>query len=302
MMAGNGVKIAPDSVTYVDSGLYNPSRTLALSYLHKAIKPLNQLQMVEDALVIYRITRAPERRLFYIDVGNLPAKKAEQYLHDIMTKYKNKLVYDASTGEIRDNRRFSTMLEDYWLPRREGGKGTEVSTLQGGQNLGEISDITYFLNKLYNSLTVPISRLQPDNAFNLGRTTEITRDEIKFNKFIKRLRNRFVMIFSDMLQTQLILKGIITSKEEFQKLSTSFKYIWNEDSYFSDLKETEVLSDKINIINNMQGLIGTYFSKDWVKRNILKQSEEDIKQIEKEIKEEPKPEPEKDQENNGYYQ
>jgi hypothetical protein len=280
-----GLKIAFDSICYVHSGIFDKDGKVVLSNLHKAIKPLNQLRMLEDATVIYRISRAPERRIFYIDVGNLPKIKAEQYLREIMQKYKNKLVYDAQTGEIRDDRRFQTMLEDFWLPRREGGKGTEITTLPAGQNLGEIEDVLYFQKKLYKSMNVPISRLEADNGFSLGRTSEITRDEIKFNKFVVRLRLRFSHMFDKMLETQLLLKGVCTRKE-WQQMREEINYKFNGDQYFSELKESEIMKDRIAILTDIDQFVGKYFSIEYVRKNILRQTEEDIKEIDDQMEEE----------------
>lgn len=284
--AGNqGIKIAPESIAYSHSGLMDQKNTMVLSHLHKAIKPLNQLRMLEDATVIYRLARAPERRIFYIDVGNLPKAKAEQYLRDMMTKHKNKLVYDANTGEVRDDRKFLTMLEDYWLPRREGGKGTEISTLPGGQNLGEIEDVLYFRKKLYESLNVPTSRMEADGQFNLGRSSEITRDELKFSKFVNRLRNRFGELFTTLLEKQLLLKGVIT-KEEWNEIKKQLHYDFLEDNHFSELKDAELLQNRINILRDMDEYVGRYYSIAWVRKNVLMQTEEDIKQLDKEMSKE----------------
>lgn len=280
--ANNGLKISPDSVCYVHSGILDHNGKDILSHLSKAIKPLNQLRMLEDATVIYRISRAPERRIFYIDVGNLPKMKAEQYLRDVMQKYKNKLVYDANTGEVRDDRRYQTMLEDFWLPRREGGRGTEITTLPGGQNLGEIDDVLYFQKKLYKSLNVPASRLEADTGFSLGRASEITRDEVKFSKFVGRLRMRFSHLFDRLLETQLLLKGVCT-KKEWLELKENINYDFISDSHFIELKETEIIRERISMLNDMDQYVGKYFSHDYIKKNILKMSEEDIKEIGKEI-------------------
>jgi len=281
-----GIRIAKDSIVYVTSGLTDSKSSLVLSYLHKAIKPLNQLKSIEDASVIYRLSRAPERRIFYIDVGNLPKMKAEQYLKDMMTRHKNKLVYDMHTGEIRDDRKFMTMLEDFWLPRREGGRGTEITTLPGGQNLGEIEDIKYFQDKLFRSLNVPISRMQPDQAFNLGRSSEISRDEVKFAKFIDRLRVRFSSLFTKTLEKQLLLKGIITS-EDWKILSTKFKYLYARDNFFSELKDIEVQKERMNVLDQIVPYVGTYYSKEWVKRHVLKQSDDQIEEMAAEIEADP---------------
>jgi hypothetical protein len=281
--AGNqGIKIATDSIAYCHSGLMDQNNKMVLSYIHKAIKPLNQLRMLEDATVIYRLARAPERRIFYIDVGNLPKAKAEQYLRDMMTKHKNKLVYDANTGEVRDDRKFLTMLEDYWLPRREGGKGTEITTLPGGQNLGEIEDVIYFQRKLYQSLSVPMSRLEADNSFNLGRATEISRDELKFSKFIARLRYRFSELFHIILEKQLLLKGIIT-KQEWQDIKGKIYYDFLEDNHFTELKNAEVMRERLNTLRDMDEYVGNYYSKEWVRKNVLMQTEEEIDEIDSQI-------------------
>jgi hypothetical protein len=277
-----GVKLSLDSVIYCPSGLIDQNSASMLGYLHKAIKPVNQLKMIEDSLVIYRVSRAPERRIFYIDVGNLPKLKAEQYVNDIMNKYRNKIVYDANTGEVRDDRKHLSMMEDFWMPRREGGKGTEITTLEGGQNLGNIEDINYFQNKLYQCLNVPISRLRPDTQFSLGRSNEISRDEIKFNKFIERIRRKFSALFSEALRVQLIAKGIIRP-DEWENLVQDIRYDFQEDNHFAELKETEVLNNRIDTLNRIQPYVGTYYSINFVRRNILKQSDEDIETIDKEI-------------------
>jgi hypothetical protein len=283
--ANQGLKIAKDSICYVHSGLTDKEGKVIISYLHKAIRPLNQLRMLEDATVIYRISRAPERRVFYIDVGNLPKIKAEQYLREIMQKYKNKLVYDAQTGEIRDDRRFQTMLEDFWLPRREGGKGTEITTLPPGQNLGEIEDVLYFQKKLYKALNVPSSRLESDAGFSLGRSSEISRDELKFSKFVSRLRMRFSHLFDKLLETQLVLKGICT-KEEWKQLKEEINYDFVTDSHFTELKDAEILKDRLLLLSDIDNYVGKYFSKNYVRTKVLKLTEDDIEQIEKEIEEE----------------
>jgi hypothetical protein len=283
--ANQGLKIAPDSICYVHSGISDKDGKVIISHLNKAIRPLNQLRMLEDATVIYRISRAPERRIFYIDVGNLPKIKAEQYLRDIMQKYKNKLVYDATTGEIRDDRRFQTMLEDFWLPRREGGRGTEITTLQGGQNLGEIEDVLYFQKKLYKSLGVPISRLESDSGFSLGRTSEITRDELKFSKFIARLRNRFTHLFDRMLETQLVLKGICT-KAEWEQIKEEIYFDFITDAHFAELKDAEILKERLTLLSDIDQHVGKYFSVAYVRTKILQQTEDDIKQMDKEMAEE----------------
>jgi hypothetical protein len=262
---------------------------MILSHLHKAIKPLNQLRMLEDATVIYRITRAPERRIFYIDVGNLPRMKAEQYLRDIMSRYKNKLVYNSETGEVTDDRRHQSMLEDYWLPRREGGRGTEITTLPGGENLGQLDDVEYFQKKLYKSLNVPISRLESDTGFSLGRESEITRDELKFSKFINRLQLRFSTLFNDLLEKQLILKGVI-AKEDWVKINENISYQFAEDSHYREVKESEMMAGRLNLLRDAEDQIGKYLSKEWVRKNVLHQDEDDIESIDKQIKQEAKEE------------
>ena len=288
------VKITKDAITYVTSGLVDRNKQTVLSYLHKAIKALNQLRMIEDSLVIYRLSRAPERRIFYIDVGNLPKVKAEQYLRDVMNRYRNKLVYNADTGEIRDDRKYMAMLEDFWLPRREGGRGTEISTLPGGQNLGELADIEYFQTKLYKSLNVPSSRLDSAGGFNLGRSSEILRDELKFTKFVGRLRKRFSGIFNDMLKTQLILKNIITP-EDWDSLEEHIQYDFLYDNHFSDLKKNELLTEQLGVVAAMEPYMGKYFSAYYVRTKVLKQTETEIieidKQIDKEIKDGILPDP-----------
>ena len=280
-----GVKLSMDSVIYCPSGLMDANTGMMLSYLHKAIKPVNQLKMIEDALVIYRVSRAPERRIFYIDVGNLPKHKAEQYVNDIMNKFRNKIVYDAATGEIRDNRQHLSMMEDFWMPRREGGKGTEITTLAGGQNLSNIEDINYFQNKLYQALNVPIGRLQPNTGFSLGRSTEITRDEIKFNKFIKRLRKKFSTIFADALRVQLIMKGIIRP-DEWDLMKQDIRFDFQEDNHFAELRDNELLNQRIDTLQKMEQYIGRFYSIDYVRKHVLMQSEDDIKEIDKAMKDE----------------
>ena len=277
MSRGNAksIKLAKDAVTYCTSGLVDRNKNTVLSYLHKAIKALNQLRMIEDSLVIYRLSRAPERRIFYIDVGNLPKVKAEQYLRDVMMRYRNKLVYDANTGEIRDDKKYMSMLEDFWLPRREGGRGTEISTLPGGQNLGEITDIEYFKKKLYRSLNVPPSRMDGEGGFNLGRSSEILRDELKFTKFVGRLRHRFSRMFDDMLRTQLILKNIITP-EDWEIMSEHIQYDFLYDNHFSELKETELFNERITVAAAAEPYIGRYYSQDYVRRKILRQTDMEI--------------------------
>ena len=280
-----GIKMAKDTVTYVTSGLVDRNKGSILSYLHKAIKALNQLRMIEDSLVIYRLSRAPERRIFYIDVGNLPKVKAEQYLRDVMMRYRNKLVYDASTGEIRDDRKFMSMMEDFWLPRREGGRGTEITTLPGGQNLGELSDIEYFQKKLYRALAVPESRIASDGGFNLGRSSEILRDELKFTKFVGRLRKRFANIFSDMLKTQLILKNIITP-DDWEKISDHIQYDFIYDNQFAELKESELMNERLGTLATIEPYIGKYYSVDYVRRKILRQTETEMHEIDMQIEKE----------------
>jgi len=280
-----GVKIAKDAITYCTSGLVDRNKGITLSYLNKAIKSLNQLRMIEDSLVIYRLSRAPERRIFYIDVGNLPKVKAEQYLRDVMMRYRNKLVYDASTGEIRDDKKFMSMLEDFWLPRREGGRGTEIDTLPGGQNLGEITDINYFQSKLYKSLNVPSSRIDGEGGFNLGRSSEILRDELKFSKFVGRLRKRFSNMFSDMLRTQLILKNIITP-EDWTLMSEHIQYDFLYDNHFAELKESELMTDRLNMLSMAEPYIGKYYSQDYVRRNVLRQTDQEIVEQDEIIKKE----------------
>lgn len=280
-----GLKIAKDSIIHCTSGLMSVNGDLVQSYLHKAMKPLNQLRSMEDSLVIYRISRAPERRIFYIDVGNLPKMKAEQYLRDVMTRFKNKLVYDAATGEIRDDRKFMTMLEDFWLPRREGGKGTEITTLPGGQNLGQMDDVVYFQRKLYKSLNVPITRLDPEVQFNLGRATEITRDEVKFAKFINRLRNKFSQLFLKILERQLILKGIITA-DDWEEFKDAIRFKFAQDNYYAELKETEILRDRIAMLRDIDDFAGKYYSHEWIRRKVLRQSDEEIEEIDEQIQDE----------------
>ena len=285
-----GIKIAPDAITYVPSGLIEGNGGRVLSYLHKAIKPVNQLRMIEDALVIYRISRAPERRIFYIDVGNLPKIKAEQYLKDVMNRYRNKLVYDANTGEIRDDRNHMSMLEDFWLPRREGGRGTEITTLPGGSNLGEIDDIQYFRTKLYRSLNVPISRLEAESGFSLGRSTEITRDELKFTKFVQRIRKKFSPIFTDILKTQLLLKGIIAS-EDWPEIQEHIQYDYLADGHFAELKDAELLENRLNQLQTVEAYIGTFFSKEYVLKKVLRMTDSEIQEMRDQIKKESETDP-----------
>jgi len=284
-VAGKGIKIAKDAITYVHSGLVDRNKKITLSYLHKAIKGLNQLRMIEDSLVIYRLSRAPERRIFYIDVGNLPKVKAEQYLRDVMSRYRNKLVYDANTGEIKDDKKFMSMLEDFWLPRREGGRGTEISTLPGGQNLGELTDIEYFQKKLYRALNVPESRIGADSGFNLGRSSEILRDELMFSKFVGRLRKRFSGLFVDLLRTQMILKNISTP-EDFDKMAEHIQFDYKYDNHFAELKDHELMTERLNIMVAIEPYIGTYYSRDYVKRKILRQTDEEIEEMAQEMEEE----------------
>jgi len=280
-----GLRIAKDSILHVTSGLTDTQGTMVLSYLHKAIKALNQLRTLEDALVIYRLARAPERRIWYIDVGNLPKMKAEQYVRDIMVKHKNRLIYDASTGEIRDDRKFMTMLEDYWLPRREGGRGTEVTTLAGGQTLGQMDDVLYFQKKFLQTLNVPTNRLNSDALFSLGRATEVTRDELKFSRFVSRLRSRFATLFVKMLEKQLVLKQIM-SIEDFALIQQKITFEFAKDNYFSELKDGEILDNRINLARNLQDMVGKYYSNEWLRREVLKQSDDIIEEMDKEIAEE----------------
>ena len=280
-----GVRITTDSIVSVVSGLMDSRRAVVLSYLHKAIKPLNQLRMIEDATVIYRISRAPERRIFYIDVGNLPKLKAEQYLRDIMVKYKNKLVYDANTGEVRDDRKFMSMMEDFWLPRREGGKGTEITTLPGGQNLGELEDVKYFQKKLYGALNVPISRLEPNQGFSIGRVAEVTRDELKFNKFIERIRSKFSEVFDHAMRVQLVLKGICTA-EEWDLFKEHIYYDFIKDNNFTELKDAELMKERLTLLASIDPYVGSYYSRGWVQRQVLRMNDDDIELMDKEIDEE----------------
>lgn len=285
-----GLRIAKDSIINCNSGLLNEKNSVIQSHLHKAYKPLNQLRMMEDAAVIYRISRAPERRIFYIDVGNLPKAKAEQYLRDMMVNHKNKLVYDAATGEMRDDRKFMTITDDFWLPRREGNRGTEITSLPGGQNLGEITDIEYFQQKLYKALNVPISRLQADSGFSLGRASEISRDEIKFAKFIKRLRARFSNLFDKALEKQLVLKGII-KPEEWDAIKNGIRYNFQVDNHYEEMKESEIIRDRLSILADINNYKGEYFSKEWIQKNVLRMSEDDIDEIKKQIDKEAEEEP-----------
>jgi hypothetical protein len=276
------VKLSPDSVSYVTSGLTDPSKKRVISYLHKAIKPINQLRMMEDSLVIYRLARAPERRIFYIDVGNLPTNKAEQHMKDIMSRYRNKLVYDASTGNLKDDRKHMSMLEDFWLPRREGGRGTEISTLPGGDNLGQIDDIIYFQKRLYRSLNVPINRLEQESQFSLGRSTEISRDEVKFQKFIDRLRKRFSSLFTGLLRKQLLLKGIIT-EQDWEDWKNDIQVDFIRDNHFSELKDAELLRERLTTLDQISQYVGEYFSREWVMKNVMMMSDEDIEQMKDQV-------------------
>ena len=280
-----GVKMSVDSVSYVTSGLLDPSRKRVVSYLHKAIKPINQLRMMEDSLVIYRLARAPERRIFYIDVGNLPTGKAEQHMKDIMTRYRNKIVYDAESGTLKDDRKHMSMLEDFWLPRREGGKGTEISTLPGGENLGQIDDIIYFQKRLYRSLNVPINRLEQEAQFSLGRSTEISRDEVKFQKFVDRLRRRFSMLFLGILKKQLILKGVIT-EEDWESWKNEIVIDFIRDNHFTELKNAELLRERLDTMDRITNYVGEYFSREWVMKNVMMMSDEDIEMMKDQVESE----------------
>ena len=293
--SNQGLKISKDSISFCHSGLLDQRMLLVLGHLHKAIKPLNQLRMLEDASVIYRLARAPERRIFYIDVGNLPKGKAEEYLKNIMSKYRNKLVYNATTGEIKDHAKQMSMLEDFWLPRREGGRGTEITTLPGGENLGQIDDIVYFQKKLYRSLNVPINRLEQEAQFSLGRASEITRDELKFQKFIDRLRKRFSMLYMDILKTQLVLKGIVT-EEEFHEMETFIRIDFMKDTHFAELKESELLRERLGTLREIDEYTGKYFSIDWIRRHVLFQSEKEMEEINKQIEAEAEMAPEEEPE------
>ena len=279
------VKVQTDAISYVHSGMIDAEKQVVIGYLYKSIKPYNQLRMIEDSLVIYRLARAPERRIFYIDVGNLPKLKAEQYLRSVMDKYKQKVVYNAQTGEVEDQKKQMSMLEDFWLPRREGGRGTEINTLPSGQNLGEIDDIEYFRKKLYQSLNIPISRIEgtDSTAFNLGRSTEINRDEVKFSKFISRLRQRFSSLFTDLLRVQLLLKGII-KEDDWYEIKDSIEFIWTRDSYFAELKQNEILRERLEVLSSLDEYIGKYYSNEWVRKNVLRQSEDEIDEMDKQIK------------------
>ena len=280
--SNQGIKLSPDSVSYVTSGLLDPSKKQVLSYLHKALKPINQLRMMEDSLVIYRLARAPERRIFYIDVGNMPRGKSEAYMKDIMTRYRNKLVYDASTGELKDDRKHMSMLEDFWLPRREGGRGTEITTLPGGENLGQIDDIVYFQKRLYRSLNVPLSRLEQEAQFSLGRSTEINRDEVKFQKFIDKIRKRFSKMFVDILRKQLLLKSIIT-EQDWESWKNDITVDFLRDNHFAELKDAEVLQNRLNTLDQISQYVGEYFSREWVMKNVMMMSDEDIDQMKDQV-------------------
>jgi hypothetical protein len=280
--ASTGIKLTPDSVSYVTSGLLDASKKRVLSYLQKAIKPVNQLRMMEDSLVIYRLARAPERRIFYIDVGNLPKGKAEQHIKDIMARYRNKIVYDANSGEIKDDRKHMSMLEDFWLPRREGGRGTEISTLPGGENLGQIDDIIYFQKKLYRSLNVPLNRLEQESQFSLGRTTEIGRDEVKFQKFIDRLRKKFAHLFLGVLKKQLILKGVCT-EQDWEEWKTQIQVDYTRDNHFAELKDSELLRERLATMDQIASYVGEYFSREWVMKNVMMFNDEDIEEMSKQV-------------------
>ena len=292
--ANSGVKLTLDSVSYCTSSLLDEGRKKVISYLHKALKPINQLRMMEDALVIYRLARAPERRMFYIDVGNMPRGKAEQYMKDIMARYRNKLVYDAKTGEIRDDRKHQSMIEDFWLPRREGGRGTEISTLPGGQNLGEIEDIVYFQKRMYRSLNVPINRLEQEAQFSLGRSTEVSRDEMKFQKFIDRLRMKFAHLFYDILKKQLILKGVITD-EDWNSIKNDINLDYVRDNHFTELRDSEMLRERLQTLDQISNYVGEYFSKEWIQKNVLHLTDEDIEQMQKDIAGEQEQEPDEEE-------
>ena len=283
--SSTGIKISKDSVAYANSGLFDAASKRVVGYLQKSIRPVNMLRQIEDAVVVYRISRAPERRIFYIDVGNLPKQKAEQYLREISQKYRTKMIYDQNTGEIQDSRKHMSMLEDYWLPRREGGRGTEISTLSGGQNLGRMEDVEYLLRKVYNSLNIPITRMYPDTGFNMGRAAEITRDEVKFYKYIERLRTRFATIFIDLLKVQCVLKGVMT-ENDWNYIHQDIQFIFNRDSYFTELKENEILSNRLQMLGAVQPLIGTYFSENYIKKTILRMDDQEISQMNSEMRKE----------------
>jgi hypothetical protein len=286
--ANQGIRISPDAVAFVPSGMMDLEKNVVLGYLHKSIKAVNQLKMMEDALVIYRLARAPERRIFYIDVGNLPKIKAEQYLKDIMARYRNKIVYDSNTGEIRDDRKFMSLLEDFWLPRREGGRGTEITTLPGGENLGQIEDINYFQTKLYQALNVPLSRMQAQSGISFGRATEITRDELKFAKFVGRLRKKFNILFNDILKTQLLLKGVLTDKD-WESIKEKIQYKYAQDQYFDEMKSAENYRNQIDLLNMITPYVGTYFSQRFVMKDVLRMSDKEIQIMKTEIGQEPPP-------------
>ena len=277
-----GVRLSPDSVSYVTSGLLDPSKRQVVSYLHKALKPINQLRMLEDSLVIYRLARAPERRIFYIDVGNMPRNKSEAYMKDIMSRYRNKLVYDANTGNLKDDRKHMSMLEDFWLPRREGGRGTEITTLPGGENLGQIDDIVYFQKRMYRSLNVPLNRLEQESQFSLGRSTEINRDEVKFQKFIDRLRKRFSMLFTGILKKQLLLKNLIT-EQDWENWKNNIQIDFQRDNHFTELKNAEVLQNRIGVLDQVSQYVGEYFSREWVMKNVMMMSDDDIKEMKDQV-------------------
>ena len=299
----NGVKLSPDSISYVTSGLLDPSKKQVVSYLHKALKPINQLRMLEDSLVIYRLARAPERRIFYIDVGNMPRNKSEAYMKDIMSRYRNKLVYDANTGNLKDDRKHMSMLEDFWLPRREGGRGTEITTLPGGENLGQIDDIVYFQKRMYRSLNVPLNRLEQEAQFSLGRSTEINRDEVKFQKFIDRLRKRFSMLFTGILKKQLVLKGIITD-QDWESWKNDIQVDFQRDNHFVELKNSEILQERIATLDQVSQYVGEYFSREWVMKNVMMMNDEDIKNMQDQVKGENSvedDEPEQDNNKQGNY-
>jgi len=285
---GGTLKITADAIANCPSGLFDPSKALVRSYLHKAIKPVNQLRMIEDAVVIYRIARAPERRIFYIDVGNLPKVKAEQYLKDVMNRYRNKLVYNAATGEVKDDRQQMSMLEDFWLPRREGGRGTEITTLPGGSNLGEIDDILYFQKKLYRSLNIPISRLETESGFSMGRGAEITRDEVKFTKFVQKLRKKFNFLFNNILKTQLILKGVV-AEEDWLSIKENLSYEYMKDGHYAEMRDMDLLRDRLEVLNTIEPFIGQYFSKRYVQKQVFRMSDDEINSMDKEMESEPSP-------------
>ena len=282
----SAVKLSNDSINYVTSGLLDETRSKVVSHLHKALRPINQLRMMEDSLIIYRMARAPERRIFYVDTGNLPKGKAEAYLNSIMTRYRNKLVYDQTTGELRDSRKHMTMLDDFWLPRREGGRGTEVTTLPGGQNLGEIDDIKYFQRKVYQSLNVPVSRLEQEQAFSLGRATEINREEIKFQKFVTRMRMRFAKLFTGILRQQLILKGIITEADWVEMFHNRVRIDYYKDNHYTELKDAEVMRERLNLVDQAAGYVGEYLSRDWMMKNVLRFTDEEAEEMKKQIQSE----------------